>query len=50
MLRQPEAFVSPALGVLREIERIAKRLRRIAALTDGREVEHGEGDHEWGPE
>src|SRR5437870_1639209 len=45
MLGEPEALVAPALDVPGEIERIGKRLRRIAALTDGSEVEHGEGDH-----
>ncbi len=45
MLGQPEPLVAPRLGMPGEIERIGKRLRRIAALENGREVEHGEGDH-----
>ena len=32
VLGQPEAAVAPALGVLREVERVGERLRRVAAL------------------
>jgi len=31
--------------MLGKIERIAERLRGVAALFDGREVEDGKGDH-----
>ena len=40
MLREPEALVAPPLRVLREIERVAKRIGRGAALNDWRKVEN----------
>ena len=45
MLGQPVAAVAPALGVAREVERVAERLRGVAALDDRREVEDGKRDH-----
>ena len=45
MLREPEAMVTPSLGVLREIGRIAKRERGVAAVNDRREIEYGEARH-----
>ena len=46
MLGEPEAMVAPALGVAREVERVAERLRGVAALDDRREVENGKRDHD----
>lgn len=45
MLGQPEPLEAPAFRVPGEIQRVAERLRGVAALTNRREVEHGEGDH-----
>ena len=45
MLGQPVAVIAPALGVLREVERVAERLRGGAARAIGREIEDGEGRH-----
>src|SRR6202521_6420545 len=45
VLGQPEAPVAPAFGVARQIQRIAKRLRGVASLVDGRKVEDGVGSH-----
>ena len=45
MLGQPEAGVSPRLGVLGEVECVGKGLRRRPAFNDGREVENRERDH-----
>jgi len=45
VLGEPVATVAPALGVLRQIERVAERLRGRAALGDGRQVEDRERDH-----
>ena len=39
MFGEPEAVVAPPLGVLREVERVAKRLRGRAALDNRRKVE-----------
>jgi hypothetical protein len=33
-------MITPALGVLREIDRIAKCLRGVAAFDDGRQIEN----------
>ena len=44
VLGEPEAPVAPALGVLREVERVAERLGRRPALDDRREIE----DRKWG--
>jgi hypothetical protein len=40
MLGEPEPPVPPPLGVLREVERVAQRLRDRAALDDRREIEN----------
>ena len=45
MLGEPEAAIAPALGVLREVERVPERLRGGAAFDDRREVEDGERNH-----
>jgi hypothetical protein len=45
MLREPIAVVLPTLGVAREVERVAKRLRRVTALDDRRQIEHRERNH-----
>jgi tripartite-type tricarboxylate transporter receptor subunit TctC len=42
VLGQPEALVAQLLGVLRQRERVAKRLGGVAAFGDGGEVEDGE--------
>ncbi len=42
---QPEPLEAPGFGVLRQVERVAERLRGVAALADRGEVEHGKGDH-----
>src|SRR5437667_10294500 len=42
MFRQPIAAESPPLRVPREIQCVAQRLRRIAALDDRRKIEHRE--------
>ena len=42
MLGEPEAPVAPALRVLREIERVAKRARDRPAFDDRREIQDGE--------
>jgi hypothetical protein len=41
MFSEPESFVSPPLGMLSKIERIAQRLRGVAADGNGRKVEDG---------
>ena len=43
MFGQPETVVAPALGVLREVERVAQRIGGRAALDDRREIEYREG-------
>ncbi len=45
MLGQPVPMVAPALGVLREVEAVAKRLPGVASKRDGREIQDGEGRH-----
>ena len=45
VLGQPEAVIAPALGVLREIERILKCQSRRAAVNDGREIENRKWYH-----
>jgi hypothetical protein len=45
MLGKPEPLVIPAFGVLRQIERIAEGLGRIAALINRRQVQNREGNH-----
>ena len=40
MLRQPVALIPPALGMPRQIQRIAQRLRRVAAHDHRRQVEN----------
>src|SRR5688572_31527126 len=45
MLREPETFEAPSLAMLREIERVAKRLRSVRALRDRRKIEDGERNH-----
>ena len=45
VLGEPEAPVAPALGVLRQVERVAQRARRVAVGGDRREIEDGHGDH-----
>ena len=45
VLRQPEAPVAKALGVARQVERVAEGLRGVAALCNGGEVEHGKRCH-----
>jgi len=41
MLGQPVAPVAPFFDVARQIERIAQRLRGVAAFDDGGKIEHG---------
>jgi hypothetical protein len=38
MFGKPEPLIVPAFGVLREIERIAEGLSRIATLIDRRQI------------
>ena len=45
MLGQPIAMVAPLLRVPSEIDRVAQRLGRVAALDDRREIEHRERNH-----
>ena len=45
MLGEPESLEPPAFGVLREVERIAEGLGRIAALIDRRQIEDGKRNH-----
>ena len=45
MLGHPEAFVAEPLGVTCEVGGIAQRPAGVAAFGDGREIEHGEGEH-----
>ena len=45
MLGQPVAVIAPALGVLREVERVPECLGGVAALDDRREIEDGEWRH-----
>jgi hypothetical protein len=45
MLGKPEPLVIPAFGVLRQIERIAEGLGRIAAQINRRQVQNREGNH-----
>jgi len=40
MLRQPVTLVAPAFGVLGQVKGVAKRLRRVATLHNGGEVEN----------
>jgi hypothetical protein len=40
MFGKPETLVIPTLGVLREIERIAEGMGRIAALIDRRQIQN----------
>ena len=48
VLRDPEAPIAPALGVLREIDRVLQRLGGRAAFDDRREIEDRERDHRVG--
>ena len=41
MLGQPEPVIAPALGVAREVEGVAERLRGAPAFDDRREIEDG---------
>ena len=45
VLRQPEAPVTQALGLLREVKRVGKGLRRRTANGHGCEVENGKWEH-----
>ena len=45
MLREPEAVVAQALGVLREREGVCERLRGRTAFDNRREIEDREGNH-----
>ena len=45
MFREPIPMITPALRVLREIDSVAKRERRVAAFDDGREIENGKARH-----
>jgi hypothetical protein len=45
MFGEPEPLVIPAFGVLREIERVAEGLGRIAALVDRRQIQNGKRYH-----
>jgi len=40
MFGQPVALVAPALGVARQIKRVAIGLRSAAALRNGREIKY----------
>ena len=42
MLGEPVPVEAEALGVAREVERVAERRRRVAALCDRREIENGD--------
>jgi len=48
MLGHPEAPVAEPFDVARELGRMAKRLRRVAAFDDGRQVEDGKRHHRPG--
>ena len=50
MLGQPVALEAAALGDLRQAQRVAKRLRSIAALGNRGQVEDGKWNHDlaWG--
>jgi hypothetical protein len=39
-------MVAPLLGVLREINRVAKGERGIATFNDRRKIEHGNAGHD----
>ena len=45
MLGEPVAVVTPPLGMLREIDRVAQRLRGVAALDDRRKIENRKWNH-----
>ena len=45
MFREPETMIAPGLGMLREIDRVVKRQRRVAAFDDRREVENRKARH-----
>jgi hypothetical protein len=45
VLGEPEAAIAPALGVLREVERVRQRQRRVAAFDDGGEIEYRKNRH-----
>ena len=45
MFGEPEAPETPALGMLRKIERIAQRMSGIGAFGDRRKIEDGEWNH-----
>ena len=45
MFGQPEPLVAPPFGMLREIERIAEGLRRVAALIDRRQIQNRKRNH-----
>ena len=47
MLSQPEALVPPLLGMLRQIDGVAKGIRGRAARNDGAEVEDREGNGQF---
>ncbi len=49
VLREPVAMISPPLGVLREVQRVAEGQRGIAALANRRKIENGiENFLHWG--
>ena len=41
VFREPETVIAPSFRVLREVERVVKCIRRIAAFDDGREIKNG---------
>jgi len=45
MFGEPITVIAPLLRVLREIDGVSERERRVAALHDRRKVENGAEDH-----
>ena len=48
MFGHPEAMIAETFGMNREIGRAGERRRGVGALGNGRQVEDGGGDHQWG--
>ncbi len=46
VLGQPEAGVAPPLRMLGQVKAVPERVRRAGALSDGGEVEDGEGQQQ----
>ncbi len=45
VLRQPEAAIAEAFGVLRQVQRMPQRVSRTGALGNEREIKHGQVYH-----